>query len=542
MSMRRYSYVAVLLIIFVCVLYVAAQRRSADERQRLISDLQEAGITVDAKNTPTETLRLQWFTEINRIDPIFAIEGTDPAQLREALSILYTKETDFTAYYHPASQQETIVSALYPTGFLNLLPDLEQQRTGFLAHPSPESAAQYQSLLTRTVYAYTADITSLSYHIQVSTSTAATIAFVGQSTDIATFTRTLDALAQDAREQNVKAFRRFSCLSFYASGCESIGTLLINRAISITVPQATTPPDKSMYAMDGLLATINAQMWPAYSTRPLPPIIAEHSDCYPYPTTYIRTWWQTLPEGGDAHKMSITNDIYFNNITPDQNSIYSQTFAQGARYKYQISGHYYMCADSGIDVSRTNAALSVYSLLKEQPIFSTTTDPSLADLKRRENAIRSGTYIDEHGVAEYVRAAATLIALRGYSSLDDEIGADRADRLEHLITLWRGGSSDFDEIVREAAFESEFMSLFEKKNHLPVFSLLFTRSYASVLFLTGNTTFIEQPLSFAKEVRSYPLASFGMSSFHDLRRAGSTTRELVTAVVKTAHIEKKILP
>src|SRR3569832_1587550 len=180
---------------------------------------------------------------------------------------------------------------------------------------------------------------------------------------------------------------------------------------------------------------------------------------------------------------------------------------------YQISGHYYLCVDAGLDVAREGADVAVYSMLKARGIFTTSTSTSTSDLAAQERAITGASYIDPHDIAQYVSSAAAFDAAHGYTATAQEIGAENLERLENVMAQYREGSGDFDEVVREVAFESEFMSLFQKQKTIPLFSLLFLRSDPSILFLAGNASVAPKPISFASGTDNHPLSFSSMTSY-----------------------------
>ncbi|HVU75251.1 MAG TPA: hypothetical protein VHD38_00195 [Candidatus Paceibacterota bacterium] len=470
----------------------------------------------------------------NRIDPIFSIDGTDHAALTQSLSVLRAHEDQFLVPYFPEDRAR-LNAALYPWRFLQLLPETQDAREQLLATPSFNAAANYSALLRRLTGAYIADAESLADGIRASTSTDAQIAFPGQMSNESHFIGSLEELSNSARAQRAKAEQRFHCLLHFGNSCERIQTLLAKRAASISIPDAVPAPTEKDYAMDAVLKTVNDRILPKYADRDLPPLIAMQSKCLPYPQLYVRTWWQTLPEGGYVRKASITNDMYLDIIMPQQNQIYAKSYALGARLKYQISGHYYLCPDAGIDVAREQGALSVYSILIQGPII--TDSSALDDLEKK---IQDQRYIDTHDVAEYVHGVAALIANEGYASLQFRFGDDSVAKLEEIIALWRGGAANFDEVIREAASENDYLWLYQRR--MPIFPVFITRSFASVFLQDGNPSFVPAPISFATEVRAHPLSSFRMVSYNDLIGMGSTSSEIIDQVFNSFRIERQFLP
>src|SRR6185312_16497115 len=75
--------------------------------------------------TPTDP-SLAAYVSAERLDPIFAIEGTDPAKLTSAVTQFVAMRDDIASRYN--SSEKKYVQSMYPVDFLTRLPNLEAAR------------------------------------------------------------------------------------------------------------------------------------------------------------------------------------------------------------------------------------------------------------------------------------------------------------------------------------------------------------------------------------------------------------------------------
>lgn len=104
---------------------------------------------VERSNTPNAA----WYAAAEGADPIFAIEGTDPAKLSAAVEAFLQQRNTFAVPFGPRNGH-VIDTSLYPETFLKLLPRLEAQRQELLVSPTTENAISYHQLLIKTIDAY----------------------------------------------------------------------------------------------------------------------------------------------------------------------------------------------------------------------------------------------------------------------------------------------------------------------------------------------------------------------------------------------------
>jgi hypothetical protein len=161
------------------------------------------GTRIVAPGETASERRLEWFVEANRLDPIFALEGTDPDELEESLAYLEAQRDAFAQYYSE-SDAETIRTSLYPMQFLRLLPELERTRQNMLAEPSTEKALAYSALLVRTIDSYEADARNLARALQHLDLSTYRFVYVGGSTKTDVMASTLLEIAGRAEYQKQK--------------------------------------------------------------------------------------------------------------------------------------------------------------------------------------------------------------------------------------------------------------------------------------------------------------------------------------------------
>jgi len=105
-------------------------------------------------STQAKVLSLAYFSTITRIDPIFAIEGTEPEILKINVEMLKKDVELMSTFYTDPIESSTVREVLYPITFLSELAVLEEIRLKFLVTATDEIAKQYVDQLNRTNEAY----------------------------------------------------------------------------------------------------------------------------------------------------------------------------------------------------------------------------------------------------------------------------------------------------------------------------------------------------------------------------------------------------
>lgn len=92
--------------------------------------------------------------------PIFSIDGSDATALREATERLEHVALELSLLQEHGKDRVLIRHSLYPTRFLRVLSELEEQRDAFLKTPTSASYRAYTSALRTTLQEYRGDLQS----------------------------------------------------------------------------------------------------------------------------------------------------------------------------------------------------------------------------------------------------------------------------------------------------------------------------------------------------------------------------------------------
>lgn len=418
----------------------------------------------------TEEPNIAWYAEVQALDPIFAIEGTDPTKLSSAIDNFLQQRDEFAAAFSP-SEEHTIDASLYPVDFLKLLPSLETARQTLITAPTLQNAFSYHQLLLRTIDAYESGAKNLAGVLNKQSSVQ--IGFLGGQTTTAYIAAQLETAINSAEEQKEKEDARFACMrDFNARQCASVESLSEKRGAALAAlaaGPALSPPDSDAFATDALMRDI---IDASSTTSAISPAIALKTPCFPYPVTYMRAL-TVQDASGTEWRPSIMNDAFFWDLpalaqNDPASALYRAALREGASLNYQNIANYYMCPDAGF------YAFDIGRVLGTRELALQTAGSAQAFASSTLQVSDAARYAQETGTRE---------------------AAERA--LE--------GSADFDEVIRALMSENNFILLSQKNGGYMQYSYLFAaRSYAPILFFFGNPTFVSQPQSFINDSTSRP--------------------------------------
>jgi len=409
---------------------------------------------------------VQLYAAAERLDPIFALEGTDPEKLRSAVTSFLQSRDEFASYLDKKAAAN-VKNSLYPEDFLKLLPDLEQARQTLQKDPTVKTAAAYHTLLLKTIQAYETGAQKLAAMLRGPAQLQGLMNFSGGVSSTASVALQIEAVIHDAQEQATKENTRYSCMRHpLESQCESLATLSAARSAALNQPVPTlAAPSASLSATDAMVKEIIQFSYPRLTD--ISPLIAVQSDCFIYPTTYVRPWQFPGVGGGEAFKTYVANDAFFYDVKKfaanlDTSALYKAALKQGARYEYQNIANYYMCPDSGFYVSDISRIMGVRELAQQ----TATTEAS---------QLLSLSFLQKQDALGYVKSA----------------GSDEA------VDRYIQGSSDFDQTLETLANDNVYLLAVAKSGGTVGLPYLYVaRSYASILFFLGNPTFVAQHISF----------------------------------------------
>ena len=414
-----------------------------------------------------------WYASVQLLDPIFAIDGTDPDKLHAAVTALLIQRDAIARGYAKADEAAGLRKALYPEHFLTLLPQLQRARNALLADPTETHATTYHKLLLSTIDAYATDARTLAQAIHNTKVDNEHIGFLGGTTTPGFIADSVSGAADRAQMQKEKENERFACYQNLTPSCETLQTLQRRQEDSLSTGITLPPPGAKTLNIDGLVGAIIDYSYP--HATDLSPIIGVYTDCFPYPVTYLRSYEFPYASGGEVRKAYVANDALFYNVkflASSTGDTYDKTaYKKGARYEYQNIANSYMCPDAGLyqaDLDRIVGALSV----------------AKASSSVAAEHLRSLPYVQ-------LSDAAAFIGLTG----------DARARAQYLE-----GSAQFDEWLQALTNDNSYVLSFQASKSSIAYSYMFIgRSYISVLFLFGNPTFVPSRPSLLKATTTQPI-------------------------------------
>ena len=508
------------------------------QRQKLEDDFRSAGITAinDAPigDASLAELRREWFVTINRIDPIFALEGTDPENLRSSVEMLGKQEESIAAIY-PDEEGAAIREALYPIAYLSKLPELEARRSE-LTEADSAAVAKYASLQREAILVYEQDIRRLidtMHEYGRSDWTLATIG--GGQTTIEETIESLEKIEEYAHALRVQSTGRTKCLRRYAASCERIQDALARRASSIA--EVGEAPSEH-YDVVPILTRLH-QGAPHFADPQSMPKVAMRSACYPESGAMLP--WTTPIHGKKARRISVADDIYMHDVgslfaSNDEAQIrlhgsttMSRANAAGVRYLYQISGNAYLCPDAGIDFGNVARVIGMRDVLEDGSIFTPPVSETMSALEKR---LISGDPVSLADAREYAYRAARFVAENGITRSIEVLGSDQYDSLESAIALYREASFATDEILNATFLENNYV-LQNAAEHsvIPLRDVIMARSSPSVLFLSFNSTIAQEPRFIGRFV-PVDIARYHFTTYSTLRNAGMSDADIARALLR----------
>ena len=473
-------------------------------------------------------LRVAYLSVLTRLQPIFALEGTDPKKL----SISVTRLRDSlqrVASLYDAETQKQFMEGLYPVSFLEKLSDVETLRQTVIIRPTNDSVEAYLETLQDVLHAYQDSIqksrTALANIDQLATTTqSATFGFAAGGSSVKTVLSSLDALDFDAATALTRVSARLSCFKT-GSECETLVVPYADFDVD-TVGASSTPTSLEKHVR-AILSVYNNGRYgiqpdgsPAYTE--LGVISMAKTACLPWPTkTRFLVWTVKRTETSPTFQFQPLNDIYLIDLRDVEHlKMYDKIRNEKVYFLLQGVSNLYECIDSGLDATRVATLYALAVDAREHPIFSqdVSKDPLIARATQLEHALASQTVIDETTVVQYIGALSALVQSRGEAELTKELPFDTVMEIERRIILYIAQSALFDQLIETAIKTNDVVAGYNGLFGFPSppVLLFITRSYASLLFFASNKTVATTPVSFFKEKGDY-LPNFQFATYSSLK-------------------------
>ena len=472
-------------------------------------------------------LRVAYFSVANRLDPLFALEGTDPEKLATAVAQLDGSLHALSALYDDAAGAR-LAKNFYPLAFLQTLPVLERDRRAVLAHPTPENAAQYRDELRAALSRYRAALAdSASAFDAVNAESASMLfSFPGGTITLDSVHAGLTALNAAAGAAAAKADARAACLGGRGP-CEPLGAPLPQDADALRVP--ALPPTLPLQSarIKALLSASERSRSGSLgeSFQETGVVVFPASACVPDFSPFYAYVWETAPKSGvPALRFQPLNDLYFYDLRKKtQSEFYNRIRASGIDLFSQGISNFYECPDSGLEIGRVAAASALASAVAAHPLFAnaTSSDPALLKVAADERRILDGALISEEEEARYVADVADLVRTRGESALARELSPETVLEAERRIALMQSRSALFDEQIGTAISMNDVVKGIGAiaNGPMPLLPLYMSRSYLSLFYLAGNGSVSPTPVSFFAERTAEPLSKFQIVTYTSLQNS-----------------------
>ncbi len=445
--------------------------------------------STEASSTHEEISNLAYYTEAERLDPIFAIEGTDPVKLRAAVASLFA-ERDHIALWYPPDERNTIETALYPNAFLTILPDLEEARQLLLADPTVAHARAYHSELDQTIGLYALGARAIAQAFQSVSSTIPSMGYVGGTASTTDVAAKIKKAASFALLQKQKEDARYHCFEQFSNGCPTLASLkgLQQAAVAKVVP--TLPaPSSSVYRVDALWKKI-LTMLPTFISASKQ-TYAIPSSCFAEDATYVREYYSEHVPGETARKQLPVNDLYFYDVptllqvAPSEPSFKALASA-GISVESQNMGNLYECVDSGFDVTSVGSIIGVLDGIKQKQT-----------LTKDEQKILRLSVVQKSDLKPYVVQSVAGNSVEG----------------DALAERYIQGSADFDQTIMGAYSDNYFLIRSGETKPVQYELLLLVRNFPSTMLLLGNPTFISQQTSLFSDTTPNPPSKLALRTY-----------------------------
>ena len=435
---------------------------------------------------PKDGVGLSYYIEAHRLDPIFAIAGTNPDKLSVAVADLLSEQASVAKLYGNV-QGDQITQSLYPSEFLILLPRLESMRQELLANPSVINVKRYHAQLVDTIDAYHAGASALADALD--SLTLPRIGYLGGNVIPKDYAAKMRRIAEAASAQKDKETVRFACFTAGVSAsCTSLKALQSARQTALATPKRLPAPSSNVRKADTLASALLKLAPNYYDLSDY--LVAFPSHCYTEPITYARAFYARTSVGEPGRKLGIVNNVYFydllNNPAP-RPSLVDEQLQAGATIQYQNIGNLYECPNSGFDSLELGRVVGVREMINNK---SAQTDEERALLKKE--------ILQKADLAPYVAAAAT----------------SASPETQELVERYLQGSADFDQIIMGAYSDNRFLITLDKTKYSVEFEfMMMVRNFASTLYLLGNPTFVPKEIDLFNKREVNPLSNLMLRDY-----------------------------
>ena len=463
-------------------------------------------------------LRLAYALTIARRSPVFGLDGTDPKQLDNAVSLLVSVQEGFAKLQRTSTSSALVSSSLYPIHFLRSLVTLEGARQTFLKDGSDTDLSTYMSAQQTTLSAFKNDLQQFRTGFERAVPAKAleygtTAGVIDRNSSLAA----MDGLRHMAAVDESLLQRRTLCFSGVTLFCDATDIALpvlsavapsrqsfspefINNVLNIYTEASGKDPARQVVeiAQGSCIRDVDA-----------PPIYA----LYPF----------------NGFGTSILFPVFMGDILLIQASQYSDLpyyqyyLDHGIQYVVWRPSTHYTCPDFDTDLGATFATTDVQETATKHPLSALASKADAVGLAHLETALVT----PKDGVLRETDA-------RAYVTLGREmvekgtLPPEAADTIASLSLRLEKKSAKFDYMVYRMASTEKIDTEILKKGatvELGTPYLFYVRSAFFSLFLGAE----ERPETYRSPVNTtIPLTSSQLPLLHYSQNPDITRTELVS--------------
>ncbi len=500
--------------------------------------VENGNVKLDGKDvsvfTEERVLRIAYASVLNRLEPIFGIEGTDPDKLKKSVEDLDASLKEIASLYGE-EDAALIRENLYPIAFLKQLAETEKTRQELLLAPSSENAGGYYGDLGKllglnasyskqleTFYKKNKDRLSYKFNF-----------FDGYGT-VSTYTSALEknVISLDGKLAELK--KRESCLNGYSSECPSLKAAFVGLSGSmgdntdIKYGPLTNEIKDNIKIVRAYLGNVSLDS-PADTKTTNPLIAIDQSDCFrDAQPAYYQSWMKSDKDKNGFFTINFVNDLYFRAVDNNPSRYDSSLRSAGLDYLYQPAANLYMCQSVGSDLSRSITMDTLRNMLSGNPLFlNDEIKKASPDAYNLENKIIAGDILYESEFDSYIEGLKSLLLKYGESGLSEIIGKEKMLYAEKLISIAGQKSPRFDETIRYAISNNAIVNTYIKGGlELPLYYLFISRSYPPLLLLSYNESADKNPMKLTVSASS-SLANFGLLSYNKFLKGKYSERKIL---------------
>lgn len=489
-------------------------------------------------STTKMVLLLAHAAVLNRIDPLFALDGTDPDKLGKSLQEMKDVVARILPFYNSQDALK-IKNNLFPLDFLNSLADAESTRQILIKTPSKSTATEYYKKLEAAINLnteYTKKMETLFKDPDITGDSLGRFGFIGGYSTPSKYASAMNKYRLLIEDRRIELEKRIVCLDEFSSECPSLKNAFakLTQISDITfAPQDSMPEE--VRDNQQLVKTLLATFTPS-GPHNFPTVVLENSPCFINSRyTYYQTWTNTDSDGGRKFSLHVINDLYFYDSKTFKDVRVTPYVKKNIPYIYQPAANLYMCAESGQDLMRAITLDEIRARIpniKDIALIA----PSTVELGKK---IIAQDTIYEAEIRAYVDGLASLLSARGEKKFLEKTNLETVLEVEKILLMWKQLSPRFDEVIRDVTSnENNVIRFGQKGAPIPLFTVMLARSLLPITLLSYNQSVAPHGLDITIPM-DYDLAEFHLISYNNELKKTYSEKQIQDMMLLWARAENE---